>query len=344
MEKMTFIFAVAEEVIREAWEESGIIVPPEIQVEVPMESVPPVIRRRWSHAKVSLWSGKSSCGELVWLSPRIIGGGGVLAPVAGSPDEDHSVLFGRLVDAVEESYRAETIAVEAKITKWIEEKEPKNFSRDIDRRWWVSRPDDWAKSHRRDEIACEYERRRGVYESWLEGQAQGVRARAERAEKAEAAHEVLAQASRRSWEAWARDCGSEDLRAAVVNGYPLGDRIEREVVALFPNIEDVEILTGGYEVGSDRPVPNGAARELSTKLIVLVNNELRDRIPPCDVQVSRIKRVSLSVECPDCCGEYACGDCPPDQKRTGVLVRLRAPHIEWTLEQLYLVPEPTLDT
>lgn len=348
MQHMTFIFPVAESVIREFWEERGEFLAPLVEVTVPMVDIPPEIRRRWPRFEVKLGGGSVHDGSLVFHHPIHLGGA-VSAPTSGAESEwDHSVLFGRLVDAVRESDRLIAKASEEKITEWLEEEEPKNLARDTDRGWWTSWPEGYFESAQRSDVEREHERRKGVYQSWVDDQAREARERAERAKQEQGEKEAWAVGSRQAWKVWGRDRGSEDLQAAIEEEYPLGDCIDREVLDLFPDLEGVEILTGGYEVGSDRPVPNGAARELATKLIVLVNNELRDRVPSsATVDVSRIKRVTVAIECP-CCGAnggecYGCEDCPPDQKRTGVVVRLTAPHLEMGLEKLYLVPEPSLD-
>ncbi len=343
MKHMTFIFPVAESVIREFWEERGEFLAPLVEVTVPMPDVPPVIRRRWPRFDVQLGGGSVHDGSLVFHHPIHLGGG-VSAPTAGS-EWDHSVLFGQLVDAVGESNRLIVEAHEKHVTEWLEEKRPKNLNRDIDRVWWISRPDGYFESAQRSEVEREHEGRKEVYQSWVADRAREAREKVERAEKDQVALEVLEGKSRHTWGVWAIEHGSEDLQEAVEAEYPLGDRIEREVLDLFPDIEGVEALTGGYEIGGERPVPNAAARGLATKLIVLVNNELRDRVPQSStVGISRIKRVTVAVECPNCGGDFDCDECPPDQKRTGVVIRLTAPHLEWPLERLYLVPEPTLDT
>lgn len=160
------------------------------------------------------------------------------------------------------------------------------------------------------------------------------KAEALRAEKAREA------ASRQAWIEWARERGSEDLRAAIRDGYPLGDRLAKEVRdILCPEIDGAERILS-WSDSEERTVPRADARELHQRVTTAMAGM---RAPAgTEIRVSRIQRITSYVPHATIC-DSAVHDCEHsvdrdgDVKvnRTGVIVEVVAAHE--TLSVAYLV-------
>ena len=137
------------------------------------------------------------------------------------------------------------------------------------------------------------------------------------------------EASRFVWSRWAREFGSEDLKCAIAEGYPLGGAIEREVDEVaFPEVEGTEKNFYADDEG-ERKVPNKAARQ-ALKVIKDAIEKRGTCLPGnASLSVGRIHSASYYVPCPNCDDGY-CGECDSDgeikTKRTAIQVALSSPH------------------
>lgn len=132
---------------------------------------------------------------------------------------------------------------------------------------------------------------------------------------------------------WAREYGSNDLRRAIAEGYPLGNTLNDEAVGwahgLMDGIEGASVLDDP-DIGDERTVPAVESYALLDRVIEHIQGL---SLPTgCEATVGRIVRLSyttwVSHNCDDL--EY-CDDCDDDgevkttQKRTGVVVSLSVP-------------------
>lgn len=341
MSNMTIIFPVAEATLREAWVEHGELVPPTVTIVVPVGDVPKEIRRKWCASTVNLTSGHRRDGDLVVYGQKWLGGG-IRAPAVVKRDATPEELLAGLVDAIAEVDRSENFDVETRVTEWFEGERPESFDSPTDRAIWLGPPNGYKKSTRASEVEAEVKTREEYYQAWVEEQRKVAREVAIDAECEEMRIEALAKQSRVLWEEWAINRGSEDLQAAIEGGYPIGDRIEREVAELLPQeVAGCEVFVSGYETKGDRPVPNATARHVRAKLVEEMNR-LRGYLPPCTVDVSRVKRVVLTIFwCSQC--ERACDKCgcsPSVEKCTGVSIEIQAPHLNKPIARMYVIEEP----
>lgn len=342
--KMRITFPVEEATIRAAWVERGELIDSLVTLAVPMRDVPKAIRRRWATTKVNLTAGSKRDGDLVIYYPKPLGNG-VNAPAVTATtrgmNSTPAVLLARLVGAIAESDKLDAIKIENRITEWFDADRPESLDRHADRDSWIEPPTGYGESIRVREIVEEFEARERYYQAWLEEQRGKARKLALDAKLEQERAEAAAVRSLESWREWAIGCGSEDLQAAIEDGYPVGGRIEREVAALLPQAPTgCEIIVFRYEVKGDRPVPNATARHVRAKLVEEANN-LRDDLPPCTLDVSRIQRVILFIPCSTCGrldrNNKACKCCPADVKCTGIIVTIQAPHLSKPIVQLYVV-------
>jgi hypothetical protein len=147
-----------------------------------------------------------------------------------------------------------------------------------------------------------------------------------------AAEQAVLERSRHEWRQWAREHGSESLKLAIQDKYPLGTQVEREVeAAAFPEPgSGVILVCESVEKSSDRRVPRQAARSLQA--------DLKDRVvaakatlpPGTELQVGRICAVQIYIGC-DCDPEWSkCSKCDADYEvlvnRTAVPVHLTSLH------------------
>jgi hypothetical protein len=131
--------------------------------------------------------------------------------------------------------------------------------------------------------------------------------------------------------AWAERHGSEDLRAAIRDGYPVGHGIEREATAKLlppaPAGSSLQDLDESCDCG-DRPVPSGAVRKIAKDLAAAVRAIPADLVPEgAEITVGRIRRLKWYEAC-GCGGEgYDCHDRDGEVevKRTGVQVTISGP-------------------
>lgn len=149
-------------------------------------------------------------------------------------------------------------------------------------------------------------------------------------------------ASSQTWIKWARCYGSEDLRAAIANDYPLGERVEREVVGmLLPTAPSDLLLDRGIGAAADdgeRRVPNTRAREGHEALTQAVADNTVPFPGGTEIVIGRIRALSWDESCD--CGPYS--DCEHSggeirMRRTGIPVTIRALHHEVTA--YYVVSE-----
>ena len=155
--------------------------------------------------------------------------------------------------------------------------------------------------------------------------------------------ETVAKTSEAVWLDWAREHGSDDLKLAIRDEYPLGDAVKREVLGhLFPEGESVDRV----ERSDDRRVPNAAARALKEKLERAISKDcqaIEGYVGPpkgTEIAVGRIQSIEIYVPC-ECQGEAYCDKCDDDLevkvKRTAVPVYAKAPHCD--AARWYLVTE-----
>lgn len=155
-----------------------------------------------------------------------------------------------------------------------------------------------------------------------------LKVRKEAEEKQKEEKESQKEASRLVWLEWAKTNGSEDLKLAIKDGYPLGEAIEREVLeSLFP--EEIDSLTLRFDVKSneDRRVPNKKAREAQAYLV----QQAKTKTVPegTELSVRRIQSVEM-YDKHDCEDEDYCNECNSDGeillKRTAIPVIVEAAH------------------
>ena len=137
---------------------------------------------------------------------------------------------------------------------------------------------------------------------------------------------------RRAWINWCKEYGSEDLKWAIENSYPIGNKYQAEVIdALLPDDSlNYSIHPTIHDDHGLRRVPNKDARSLLEALKAQV--ECTPNLPAhTTLEVGQIHSVSLYVDC-DCEGEGYCDKCDEDLevkvKRTAIPVTVKAPHIE----------------
>lgn len=176
----------------------------------------------------------------------------------------------------------------------------------------------------------------------IERRAQAASAEFAAKKAAEAAAKA---ASREAWVSWARDHGSDDTRAAIDEGYPLGQAVEREVVAtLLPPAPEGTELDQDLSAcdDGDRRVPSSAARAARQALADAVTAIPSDIVPDgTEIEVGRVRALSYYEPCPCVEDEYRCGECDDDRevkvRRTGIPVTIRAAHYDDT--SWYLIVE-----
>lgn len=134
--------------------------------------------------------------------------------------------------------------------------------------------------------------------------------------------------SRRAWMEWGRTAGSLDLRYAIEESYPLGRKIHIEFLKwLCPEGvgSDVERLIPAPENFCERTVPSEKSRELQKLVSAIVKSAA---VPDgTEVDVSRILSFTIHKNGSDV------------SKRTGVVVEVKAPHLDTPLTAAYLVVE-----
>ena len=142
--------------------------------------------------------------------------------------------------------------------------------------------------------------------------------------------------SKKAWKNLALCVGSEELKLAIENDYPVGNRIEKEVMASFLPVapEGTEIREKVSDLG-DRRVPNLKAHKLCQELKKgIANIESVVPIPQgTSINVGRISSVEFYIECP-CGGAYNCNrhdsDGEIEIKRTAIPVTITAHHVNKT--------------
>lgn len=146
---------------------------------------------------------------------------------------------------------------------------------------------------------------------------------------------------RKTWIDWCKEHGSEDLKWAIENDYPLGSQYQAEVINYLLPGETDEYQRYPY-VNQDhglRKVPNKQAREAHKALSACVET-IPDIPPNTSVKVGKIHSVSIYVDC-DCQGEDSCDKCDDDfevrVKRTAIPVTVKALHVEH--ESWYVIEE-----
>lgn len=146
--------------------------------------------------------------------------------------------------------------------------------------------------------------------------------------------------SRQAWIQWAIDNGSEDLREAIADQYPLGQEVEREVErAVFPAPgSDSIFIRKDVRDFEERKVPRQDARRLASYLEDQVE-AAKERLPAgSDLIVGRICSVELYIDC-DC--EGGCPQCDEDHevkvRRTAIPVHLVSAHHKAT--RWYVIAE-----
>lgn len=152
--------------------------------------------------------------------------------------------------------------------------------------------------------------------------------------------EAQKEAFRLVWLEWAKEHGSEDLKLAIEDDYPLGQAVEMQVLDhLLPR--ETENLTTRFSVESneDRRVPNKKAREAKSYLEQQV--AASGMVPEgTEVVVGRIQSVEVYVE-HDCEDPEYCDECDRDGdillKRTAIPVTVKAAHHNVT--RWYLIKE-----
>lgn len=167
-----------------------------------------------------------------------------------------------------------------------------------------------------------------------------IAARQEEIAAEKAAADQVKEQSRQVWVSWAVERGSENLRRAIAEGYPLGKAVEMEIVdSIFPGPGSCTIrVCRGVEDEQLRRVPGQAAYSLQAYL--------RDRLEGVEVpegtevEVGQIFSVTVYTDC-NCDEDYPCGDCDQDHevkvKRTAVPVYVLSPH--YSAEQWYVLDE-----
>lgn len=149
----------------------------------------------------------------------------------------------------------------------------------------------------------------------------------EKEEEAEKAKE-----SKKTWIDWCMEHGSEDLKWAIENNYPIGTQYQAEVINyLLPEeTADYTLHRTVHEDHGLRRVPNKSSREAHKALSDRV--EHISLLPPGTlVKVGQIHSVELYVDC-ECRGEDYCDQCDEDNeikiKRTAIPVTVKALHVE----------------
>lgn len=166
-----------------------------------------------------------------------------------------------------------------------------------------------------------------------------LKVREEAEEKQKEEKESQKEASRLVWLEWAKINGSEDLKLAIEDDYPLGEAVEKEVLGfLFPEETDDLTVKISVQSNEDRRVPNKKAREARAYLV----QQTKTTIPPqgTELFVGRIQSVEIYAK-HDCIEKDYCDECDRDGdillKRTAVPVTVKAAHLETT--RWYIVNE-----
>lgn len=135
--------------------------------------------------------------------------------------------------------------------------------------------------------------------------------------------------SREAWIQWALDCGSDDLRRAIADQYPLGQEVEREVEqAVFPAVGSEAILVcEGVRDYEERRVPKQGARCLEAYLQDQIQTAAAKLPAGASLILGRICSVEIYIDC-DC--QDGCSECDEDHevkvRRTAIPVHLVSEH------------------